>query len=189
MQAERIVRAIRLGRVDATHFFWLLRGFTSPAAAELLKDTEVRYVGPRPPSLTSSFTGSPEIYSRQGITCLLNTIASNSCAGDKFVLCFSNGLDTCAQVLTGKLSTLDNSVISDDNKSNLISGEDSNATPHVPLIFGESCERAGRPAIERDDVGGTGARIMSVSDWVGVYGECAESLLCAWVYDGKQHLG
>lgn len=54
--------------------------------------------------------------------------------------------------------------------------------PCSAIIFGESCERAGRPAGESDRINGVDARVMTVLDWVGVYGECSESLLCAWVY-------
>lgn len=121
--------------------------------------------------------GTPQIFQ----------VSCNGCAGDSFALCFSSGLDACAQMLTGRLSALHN--ISSDDKNNIhrndSRGGESHATSELPVIFGESCERVGRPAAEGDGVSGAGARVMSVSEWVGVYGECAESLLCSWVYGGK----
>ncbi|CAM9721770.1 unnamed protein product, partial [Hapterophycus canaliculatus] len=109
-------------------------------------------------------------------------VSNNSCAGDRFVIFFSSGLDTCAQVITGSLSAFDTNSNNDNSNNNRVG--DSPAISQVPVIFGESCERLGRPAEEGDGVSGTGARVMSVSEWVGVYGECAESLLCAWVFSG-----
>ncbi|CAM9281817.1 unnamed protein product [Ectocarpus sp. 12 AP-2014] len=188
-EVGRAVKAIRLGRVDAKSFFWLMRGFTSTKATELLAKRGVRYAGPRPASHTSTYTGSPFFSSGRGITNLLSSVSANGRVGDRFVLCFSDGVDACAQMITGCLVATGGSGdfrtgsgYHDDNTYHL---GGSSPPPCSAIIFGESCERAGRPGGERDGINGAGARVLTVLDWVGVYGECSESLLCAWVYRGE----
>ncbi|CAM9469947.1 unnamed protein product [Ectocarpus fasciculatus] len=186
-EVGRAVKAIRLGRVDAKSFFWLMRGFTSTKANVLLAERGVRYAGPRPASHSAACTGSPYFSSGQGITNLLSSVSVNGRVGDSFVLCFSDGVDTCAQMITGRLAATD-----DNGDIRFRTGTDNNyrlsgstPPPCSAIIFGEGCERAGRPAGEGDGINGACARVMTVLDWVDVYGECSESLLCAWVYRGE----
>eukprot|EP00903_Cladosiphon_okamuranus_P015093 g13961.t1 len=59
--------------------------------------------------------------------------------------------------------------------------------PHeYAVIFGEGWEFAGRPAVEGDEINGAGARVLTVSEWVGVYGEWVGSWLRIWAYPQVQ---
>ena len=94
-------------------------------------------------------------------------------AGDSFFICFSSFRATNAQVVAGRVLAPDRSPADFD--------------PTVPrrhaVIFAESSRvLAGRPAAEGDGVNGEGARVLTVPEWVGVYGACKNAWLYAWVY-------
>lgn len=84
------MRAIRLNRVDAKVFFWIMTTFTSEKAARFLESRGVRYTGPQR-SVSSPFTGSPHIYSGGGMIDLLKKVRGKI-GGVRTTLC-------CVEVL------------------------------------------------------------------------------------------
>lgn len=108
---------------------------------------------------------------------LIHQVCRKHGAGDRFVLCISAGQDTRKRVFTGRLLASDEP---------LVVNTDGTVPPTLrAVLFGHN-EGAGRPAIEADQVNGGGARVLTVSDWEGVYGDCRGSWLHAWVYSGGE---
>lgn len=87
-------------------------------------------------------------------------------------MCLSSAQDTHAQLFTGRVLATDPALVEA-------------GPPRYVVIFVESCEKAGRPAVQGDGVNGAGARVLTLPEWVGVYGKCVDSWLYAWVYRSK----
>ena len=104
-----------------------------------------------------------------------NQVCRESRAGDNFILCFSSVQDTGPQLVAGRVLASENHVVD--------AGE--NEPPRYAVIFGEAHEVAGRPAVDSDRINGAGARVLTVSDWVGLYGERVGPKISAWLYGGE----
>ena len=93
-------------------------------------------------------------------------------AGYSFFICFSGAQETYAKAIAGRVLAPGNT---------FASAGPAEPSPHA-VIFEEGDGTIGRPAVNSDRVNGAGARVLGVSDWVGLYGEYKGSELFAFVY-------
>lgn len=86
-------------------------------------------------------------------------------------MCFTSSQGTCAKKLfTGRLLGSAETIVNADENS-----------PAVQAVFvGASCDSTGRPTVEADNVNGTGARALTVSDLVDLYGDCPLGCIHVW---------
>lgn len=111
--------------------------------------------------------------------------------GSNFVVCFGSKSDTCAHAITGTLVSATNpsSPSSADPPSGGGAGTIT-AAPAMPVFYAEEGDRAakGTPSglggVRSVHINGKAiaTTVVSVSDWVKAYGECADSMLYAWVW-------
>ena len=104
-----------------------------------------------------------------------NQVCRDSRPGDDFFFCYSSYQGTGPQVVAGRV------LASEENVANAVP----NAPPRYAVIFGEAHEAAGRPAVDSDRINGAEARALTVSDWVGLYGDCVGDKIWVWVIDGE----
>ncbi len=125
---------------------------------------------------------------------LFRQVSRTGPVGSNFVVCFRSKHDACAHTNTGTLvSATDPSASSFPGPPSNRGADTGTASLAVPVFYAEQGGRSGTPPPTGDkDIGGghpvhingtaIAAKIVSVADWVNAYGDCAESVLYAWVW-------
>lgn len=109
-----------------------------------------------------------------------NQVCRVNRVGEDFFICFESVQGSCPQVLAGRVLA---------SAEEPLANADPTAPPRRAVIFGEGHEAAGRPAVDEDDINGAEARVLTVSEWVDLHGECDGSSLSAWYTAEDEEVG
>eukprot|EP00752_Nemacystus_decipiens_P014583 g12987.t1 len=172
-----LAEAVRLGFIGLVSFNWLMEALCSIDGTKILKDRNIVYNGPLPPSRYKSIDDYPYFCTRKGITALIQLICQKSAAGDDFFVCASSATeDAWPRVIAGRV------LASEDTSTD---ADPATVPRRRAVIFKASEQRAGRPAIDADRVNGAGAHVLTDFEWFMLFGDCEGCELYAWVYGRK----